>query len=192
MVRNKNFFQLSMLEPTSQQEGGYTPPHIPNCCVHSSTICRVLPSLCPSPFFSNSLKNAIKVKRTPCSLSVFTLRQKDTIPAAMDHRPTRCLYVLTWLLLNASLYVQGYTISPSCLNYGPLGLEEDLTPMLKEAMEEAHSMASLGHRDVRNAELDEMDNSRSKLFPGARSGHFRTAERMYVCHRRQFQCLCNV
>jgi hypothetical protein len=98
----------------------------------------------------------------------------------MSHQLTRCLQLLIWLLLNASLYVQGYTISPSCSNYGPLGLEEDLVPMLKEAMSEAQSMAGLGLRgvSVRNVKEDDMDNSKSKLFPGARNGHFRTAERM--------------
>jgi hypothetical protein len=52
--------------------------------------------------------------------------------------------------------------------------------MLKEAMSEAQSMAGLGLRgvSVRNVKEDDMDNSKSKLFPGARNGHFRTAERM--------------
>jgi hypothetical protein len=98
----------------------------------------------------------------------------------MDHQPTRCLRLLIWLLLNASLYVQGYTISPSCSNYEPtLGTVANLIPMLKEAMSEAQHMAGLGldSVSVRNAEEDELDNSMSELFPGATDEHFRTAER---------------
>jgi hypothetical protein len=92
----------------------------------------------------------------------------------MGHLATQTLQLLIWLLLHASLHVQGYMIGPSCSIIGLPGSEKDLGPSIKRSMTEVESMAKLGYRDITKAQEDEFDNSRSQIFPEASKQDLKT------------------
>jgi hypothetical protein len=95
---------------------------------------------------------------------------------------TGFLHLLTWLILCASLHVQGYTIAPSCQKYGPPGSEKDLSPTIKAAMLEAQKMAELGAGDTLDTikgRFDRLDNSINQLFPWGMPRHFNTIKGTY-------------
>jgi hypothetical protein len=84
---------------------------------------------------------------------------------------TPFLHFFAWLLLNASLHVEAYFISPSCASYGQP--RSDIGPVIEAGMEEAYSMAKSSIKsDLHVGNDDPMDNSKLLLFPKAEAKHY--------------------
>jgi hypothetical protein len=107
--------------------------------------------------------------------ALFVLSLYDKNAALMRCLATRILQ-LAWLLL----HTRGYFISPSCYSYRPhVGPEvqeekQDLSNLVKAAMAEAKVLAELGEKNIM-LPLEDGNNSKSLLFPGANDVHLQKA-----------------